>query len=392
MYNRLMGKQYVWQPQGWHEAMAAAVSPSNQQLEQVVRKEAEELSAVTQALSSGIAAEAHAALLADEGTMSNAIEGVKLSRDSFFASALRRLGALPRGQVDRRHAPAIEALIDATENAHEPLTETRLHRWQEAALAHQTHAYFPALTGMYRATTDEMQIVTRHAAGRETVHYTAPPADRVIDEMNTLIEWINASPQADTFTGAAIAHLWFEIIHPYEDGNGRVGRLLWDRQIARAAADAGLRGGRWWSVSHEIARNVTPYYDALNAASTGRSSPEDFAQWGLQTTIDAFQRTRRVARDVVTGHEILARSASMNLNHRQRDLLGLLVKFGSEGFERGVSVRKYGSLTGASRATASRDLAGLVDAGFLLPHGEGRSRVYDLAWDATTGREQTSDE
>lgn len=387
-----MGNRYIWQSKGWHEALVTAASSRSQQLEQVVRKEAEELSAVTEALSSGIAAEAHAALLADEGTMSNAIEGVKLSRDSFFASALRRLGALPRGQVDRRHAPAIEALIDATENAHEPLTEQRLHRWQEAALAHQANAFFPALTGMYRATADEMQIVTRHAAGRETVHYTAPPTDRVIDEMNALIEWINASPEADTFTGAAIGHLWFEIIHPYEDGNGRVGRLLWDRQIARAAADAGLRDGRWWSVSHEIARNVTPYYDSLNAASTGRGSPEEFVYWALHTTIDAFKRTRRVARDVLIGHEIIAQSASANLNHRQRDLLGLLVKFGSDGFEQGVSVRKYCSLTKASRATASRDLAGLVDAGFLLPRGGGRSRVYDLAWDAPTCRKQAGDE
>ena len=274
----------------------------------------------------------------------------------------------------------------------EPLTEARLHRWQEAALTHQANTFFPALTGMYRATADEMQIVTRHAAGRETMHYTAPPADRVVDEMNALIEWINASPQADTFTGAAIAHLWFEIIHPYEDGNGRVGRLLWDRQIARAAADAGLRGGRWWSVSHEIARDTTPYYEALNAASTGRASPEELVHWGLQTTSDAFQRTRRVARDVVKGHEIIARSASANLNHRQRDLLGLLIKFGSEGFEQGVSVRKHCSLTKASRATASRDLAGLVAAGFLLPRGEGRSRVYSLAWDTPTGRKQADDE
>ena len=386
-----MGEEYLWQSKDWQGALTAAASVAGDRLEQVVRQQAQALSAVTATLPSGIAAEAHAALLADEGTTSNAIEGVQLSRDSFFASALRRLGALPRGQVDRRHAPVIEAMIDATENAHDPLTHARLHRWQEAVLSHQTNAFLPALTGMYRATADEMQIVTRHAAGRETVHYTAPPAVRVADEMQRLIEWVNASPQADTFTGAAIVHLWFEIIHPYEDGNGRVGRLLWDRQIARAAANAGLEGGRWWSVSHEIVRNVAPYYDALNSVSTHRGPPEAFAQWGLQITIDAFKRTRRVARDVVKGHEIMARSASADLNARQRDLLALLVKFGSEGFEQGVSVRKYGALTKASRATASRDLAGLVEAGFLTPRGKGRSRVYDLAWDEPTSRLEIND-
>ena len=178
-----MGEEYLWQSKDWQGALTAAASVAGDRLEQVVRQQAQALSAVTATLPSGIAAEAHAALLADEGTTSNAIEGVQLSRDSFFASALRRLGALPRGQVDRRHAPVIEALIDATENAHDPLTHARLHRWQEAVLSHQTNAFLPALTGMYRATADEMQIVTRHAAGRETVHYTAPPAVRVADEM-----------------------------------------------------------------------------------------------------------------------------------------------------------------------------------------------------------------
>lgn len=377
-----MNRRYIWQLENWQSVMASAAEPAGGGLENTAHRAAAGLSAVSEALSNDTVAEAHAALLADEGTQSNAIEGVKLSRDSFFASALRRLGALPRGQVDRKHAPVIEALIDATEHADEPLTDARLHRWQEALLAHQTNAFIPPLTGMYRAADDEMQIVTRRSAGRETVHYTAPPADAVPDEMRRLVEWINSSPDADTFTGAAIAHLWFEIIHPYEDGNGRVGRLLWDRQIARAAASSGLLGGRWWSISHEIARNVAPYYDALGAVSTRLAKPEEFAQWGLQTTIDAFKRTRQVARDIVRGHEIMARSAQANLNARQRDLLGLLVKFGSEGFEQGVSVRKYCALTKASRATASRDLAGLVEAGFLRPRGAGRSRVYDLAWDA----------
>lgn len=376
-----MHQQYIWQLESWQRAIVSAAKPADDHLEGLARRAAADLSAFTEALSDDTAAEAHAALLADEGTQSNAIEGVKLSRDSFFASALRRLGALPRGQVDRKHAPVIEALIDATEHAHEPLTDARLHRWQEALLAHQTSAFIPPLTGMYRATDEDMQIVTRHAAGRETLHYTAPPAEAVPGEMRRLIDWLNSSPNANTFTGAAIAHLWFEIIHPYEDGNGRVGRLLWDRQIARAAARSGLRGGRWWSISHEIARNAAPYYDALGAVSSGLGKPGAFAEWGLQTTIDAFKRTRQVARDVVRGHEIMARSASVDLNARQRDLLSLLVKFGSEGFDQGVSVRKYCSRTKASRATASRDLAGLVEAGFLRPRGEGRSRVYDLAWD-----------
>lgn len=380
-----MDQRYIWQLDNWQRVIASAAQPAGGELENAAHRAATELSAFTEALSDDTAAEAHAALLADEGTQSNAIEGVKLSRDSFFASALRRLGALPQGQIDRKHAPAIEALIDATERAHEPLTHDRLHRWQEALLAHQTNAFVPPLTGMYRAADDDMQIVTRHAAGRETVHYTALPAKDVPNEMQRLIDWLNRSPEADTFTGAAIAHLWFEIIHPYEDGNGRVGRLLWDRQITRAAASSGLLGGRWWSISHEIARNVASYYRALGAVSTGLGNPEDFARWGIKIAIDAFKRTRQVARDVVRGHEIMARSAQADLNARQRELLGLLVKFGSEGFEQGVSVRKYCSLTRASRATASRDLAGLVDAGFLRPRGEGRSRVYDLAWDTPAG-------
>lgn len=387
-----MDQRYIWQQKNWQSVVASAAEPAGGDLENAARRAAAALSAFTEALSDDTAAEAHAALLADEGTQSNAIEGVKLSRDSFFASALRRLGALPRGQVDRKHAPVIEALIDATERADEPLTDARLHRWQEALLAHQPNAFIPPLTGLFRAGDEDMQIVTRHAAGRETVHYTAPPADAVPDEMQRLIDWLNSSPDADTFTGAAVAHLWFEIIHPYEDGNGRVGRLLWDRQIARAAARSGLRGGRWWSISHEIARNVAPYYDALGEVSTRQGAPEEFARWGLQTTIDAFKRTRLVARDVVRGHEIMARSASVDLNSRQRDLLGLLVKFGSEGFEQGVSVRKYCSLTKASRATASRDLAGLVAAGFLKPRGEGRSRVYDLDWESPASAEQIDQE
>lgn len=391
-YIRLMSAQYIWKSRNWQALLMRSAGDVCRESETSARREAEMLSGFIDALSTDSAKEAHAALITDEGTNSNAIEGVALSRDSFFASALQRLGSIPRGQVDRRHTPVIEALIDATENAHEPLKHHTLHRWQQAVLANQANAYIPALTGMYRGADDEMQIVTRPVIGKELVHYTAPPADAIDHEMQRLLDWVNSTHEADTFAGAAIAHLWFEIIHPYEDGNGRVGRLLWDRQIARAAANAGLQPGRWWSISHQIARDVKPYYDALNAASTRREAPDHFARWGLKTATDAFKRTRQVARDIVRGRDIIAHSAGADLNQRQRDILGLLVKFGSEGFGQGLSVRKYCSLTNASRATASRDLSGLVDAGFLRPRGEGRSRMYDLMWEESGAPRRNSSE
>ncbi len=372
---------YIWEKKDWPGVLLKAPSPQCLALEENARNELLRLAGFTRGLSQTSRAMTEARLITDEGIGSNEVEGIRMSRDSFFASALRRKGLIPARQIDRNHAPMIDALLDAIENANDTITADTLHRWQEASLA-GANPFDTALRGAFRYQDDDMQIVTPTPFGQpDIIHYQAPPSVRVSSEIDHMLAWIESDQTASTLRNATLAHLWFETIHPYEDGNGRAGRLLWDRLVARAAYELIGLVGRWWALSHEIMREKAAYYEALNAAQKGDMSADEFCQWGIEAIVASIDRTLTVGQDVVRSEELMAQAGRLDLNWRQRQMLELMLKHGREGFTQGMTKRRYTKTTLCSDATASRDLAELVDNGFLRPAGQGRARAYHVTWE-----------
>jgi Fic family protein len=308
-----------------------------------------------------------------------AIEGETLPLESVRSSVARRLGIAPgfTEAVPRN----VEGLLDVMESAaaewDSDLTEERLGRWHAALFPTQGTALRRIATGHYRSHAEPMQIVSG-PVGRETVHYEAPPSAAVRAEMRSFVDWFNRtrSEPLDGILRAGVAHVWFESIHPYEDGNGRIGRAIADMALAQdMRAPSRLHG-----LSSELHRRQAEYYDALNRAQRGTGEVSDWLAWFT----DAFTASCRASAALIDESLVRARfwaeHRDVALNERQRKALNRMLEAGPGRFEGGLTQRKYVGLTGASPATAARDIAALVQGGLLLPGpGRGRSAHYNLA-------------
>jgi Fic family protein len=308
-----------------------------------------------------------------------AIEGETLPLASVRSSIARRLGLDPGtvAGVPQR----VEGLLDTMENAavawDEPLTDARLCQWQAALFPAGGSALRRLEVGRYRTHSDPMQIVSG-PMGRETVHYEAPPSSAVPAEMSTFLAWFEDSRHGtlDGVLRAGLAHVRFESIHPFEDGNGRVGRAIVDLALAQYAR----RATRLHGLSSELERERDAYYAALNDAQRGTGDVTAWLAWFLA----AFERACRRSLSIVDESLVRARFWSehreLEMNERQRKVLNRMLDAGPGRFEGGLTTRKYVGMTGASPATASRDIADLVAKGLLAPGAAGgRSTYYDLA-------------
>jgi Fic family protein len=228
----------------------------------------------------------------------------------------------------------------------------------------------------WRVGGDPMQVVSGRI-DRPTVHFEAPPCERVPAEMARFIEWFNrtapgaSQPVSHAPVRAAIAHLYFETIHPFEDGNGRIGRALADKTLSQ-----GIDRPVVLSLSRAIEARRNEYYQALKTAQRGNEiTPwiRWFTDIVLQAQIDAETRIRFVLRKV----RFFERFGGA-LNERQQKVLRRMFEAGPDGFTGGMNARKYTALTGVSKATATRDLQQLSLLGALIPTGGGRSTRYEL--------------
>jgi Fic family protein len=221
---------------------------------------------------------------------------------------------------------------------------------------------------------DPMQIVSG-PMGRERVHFQAPPRERLDEEMKTFLAWFNNAPKdLDGLLRAGLAHAWFEVVHPYEDGNGRVGRALLDRALAQDEN----RSTRLYSMSARFESGRDAYYDALGAFSTGTMDVTPWLQWFVVQVEAAAKTSEHTVNRVVAKAQYWARHAHVTPNERQKKALNVLLDAGPDGFVGGMTNKKYASLTKTSAATAQRDLAELVEKGSLVLTGAGRSVRYEL--------------
>ncbi|MEZ2296996.1 Fic family protein [Variovorax sp. RCC_210] len=310
------------------------------------------------------------------------IEGETLQVNSVRASAARRLGLTPASRIPRDERT--EATLDIVEAAlarwNEPLAEATLFDWHAALFPTGRSGITRIVTGGYRVHEDPMQIVTPRLGKPDTVHYEAPPSRDVPAHMRALLDWFEAGraqPGIDDIVRSALAHLWFETIHPFEDGNGRIGRALSDLALAQD-----LRSSqRLFSMSQQLWLDRSGYYSQLQAASAqGDMDVTAWVHWFAGCVEKACLSTvaHIQAAGAKSGFWAALNAAHPELASSQRKVLNKLYDAGPGGFLGGMSTEKYGAIAGVSRATAYRELTELVAAGLLERTGQGKATRYAL--------------
>ncbi len=317
---------------------------------------------------------------AEEAMATARIEGEVLQVNSVRASAARRLGLPDAGTVarDARTEATLDVLQDAIAQYQQPLSHDMLHGWQAALFPTGRSGIRKIRTGAYRDHAEPMQIVTPRLGKPDLVHYQAPASADVQAHMTQMIDWFNgAQGKTDGLVRAAVAHLWFEAIHPFEDGNGRVGRALSEMALAQDLST----GQRLWSLSQQMWLDREGYYAQLQAA-TGRTDTDvtPWVQWFVgcvHKAADAAWQHMQVAMHK-TRFWADTRLQHPQLTPTQIKAINKLFDAGPDGFEGGMSTEKYVNLCGVSRATAYRELTALCEAGVLVQTGSGRGTRYQL--------------
>ncbi len=308
-----------------------------------------------------------------EAVATSAIEGEHIDLPAVRSSVARRLGVAHQGgpNAPRSVEGLLDIMDDAVTRCAEPLTHERLHAWQAALFPTGYSGMSKIRVGQYRDHAEPMQIV-RGRIGRERIHYEAPPSARVAEEMGRLLDWFNADVETDSLVRAALAHLWFETIHPFEDGNGRVGRVLVDLVLARDSGAA----SRLIRTSQRLLDKRKDYYSQLERAQHGTVDATDWVLWFVEQMRVSCEEASSVIDDALTKARFWIDHRDKALTARQRKVLNLLLDAGPNGFDGGMSTRKYENIAATSRATASRELTELEALGLLRRAGAGRSTRY----------------
>ena len=366
-------KQWIWQEPDWPRFTWDAGALSNPLA--AARRAQGEVAGMAKLLDTQADLQAQLDVLTREGIATSAIEGEKFDPNSLRSSIARRLGLPTAGlpPATRSVEGLVEVLLDATRNFDEPLRLQQLHSWQAALFPTGRSGLREIRVGELRGE-EPMQIVSG-PIGRERVHFEAPPRKRLDKEMKTFLAWFNDTPKdLDGLLRAGLAHAWFEVVHPYEDGNGRVGRALLDRALAQDER----RSTRLYSMSARFESERDAYYDALGAFSSGTLDATPWLRWFLAQVEAAAKSSEHTVNRVVGKAQFWMRHAEVALNERQKKALNVLLDAGPDGFVGGMTNKKYASLTKTSPATAQRDLAELVEKGCMVATGAGRSVRYEL--------------
>ena len=315
----------------------------------------------------------------EEAIATAAIEGQQLDAEQVRSSVMRKLGLADSGTSARHIDGLIEVMFDATQQAHLALTADRLCRWQSALFPGGTSGIQRIEVGKFRTFSEPMQIISGRI-GKETVHFCAPDSNKVAQEMATFLAWFNApaeqTQQNDSIIRAAIAHLWFETIHPFEDGNGRIGRAIIDLALAQDKQLRAFGMARLASMSRSLQENRRAYYDALNRAQTGDQDITAWISWFLAQFSNACQKTEQHIGTALQKAQFWSKHRDSDFNLRQRKTLQKLLDAGDNGFLGGMTAEKHSKITGASKATATRDLTELLAKGALISRGVGKATKY----------------
>lgn len=315
--------------------------------------------------------EATLATLTQDILKSSEIEGEMLDAAQVRSSIARRLGINSAGMVapGRNVEGVVEMMLDATQQFNKPLTHKRLYAWHSALFPTGHSGMLKIEAGRYR--TGEMQIVSG-AMGKEKIHYDAVPAERVKAEMDIFMKWFNSASAIDPVMKAAIAHFWFIIIHPFDDGNGRIARALSDLWLARADGTK----ERFYSMSSQIRIERKKYYEILQRAQHSKGDITEWLEWFLHCLRRALIASEATMQNVMRKNEFWKLHEKIEFNVRQRKMLNRLF----DGLEGKLQTSKWAKMTKCSSDTALRDIRDLMAKGILRQEASGgRSTNYELA-------------
>lgn len=301
---------------------------------------------------------------------SSEIEGELLNYDQVRSSIAMRLGINTAGlATTNRHVEGVvEMMLDATQNHQQPLSSERLFGWHAALFPTGYSGPYKIEVGHYR--TGKMQIVSG-ALGKEKIHYEAIEPELVKNEMDKFLTWFNSNENIDPVLKAAIAHFWFIIIHPFDDGNGRMARAITDLLLARADAS----GERFYSMSSQILAERKQYYEVLQNVQHSSGDITEWLDWFLHCLKNALKETEITMQHIVRKAEFWKRHEQTLINERQRMMLNKLF----DGFDGKLQTSKWAKITKSSTDTALRDIKDLIEKGILQTEKKsGRNANYEL--------------
>jgi Fic family protein len=317
--------------------------------------------------------QAHLRTLTDDVVKSSEIEGEKLDSAQVRSSIARRLGMDVGGLVpaDRTVEGVVEMMLDATGNYAQPLDAQRLFGWHAALFPTGRSGMRKIIVGDWRDDEEGPMQIVSGPIGREKVHYEAPPAERVPDEVDRFLAWFAAPGDLDPLLIAGLAHLWFVTIHPFADGNGRIARAIADMTLARSERT----GQRFYSMSAQIRRERDDYYTVLERTQKGALDVTGWQDWFLNCLGRAIDGAGGTLSAVMDKARFWRRFATESLNERQIQVLNKML----DGFEGKLTSSKWAKLAKCSQDTAYRDILDLVERGALQKDaGGGRSTSYSL--------------
>jgi Fic family protein len=364
-------RRYIWQSPGWpnFEVSLEGVLPEIE----LVRQKQGSLRELLSFSNQRQREEAMVEAAASSALQTSAIEGEALDWEAVRSSVARRLGVEHGGgPQDDRTEGVVAMTLDATRNFETDLTDSRMFQWHIELFPRMLgEPRREIAVGSWRGPAGDPMRVISGPIGRERIHFEAPPAAKVPNEMQNFVSWFNESrSRQNGLIRAAVAHLRFLTVHPFEDGNGRIGRAIADMALSQDEDS----GDRFYSMSAQIHREKKAYYEILERTQQSTLDVTEWAKWFIGCLARAIDASKHVAERTHRAAEFWNLQASADLNERQRTVLQRILG----NFEGDLNLRKYRAISNAPRATAQRDLSDLVDRGILISSGAGKATKYHI--------------
>lgn len=356
---------YNWQHKNWPEFKFESASIDKELMRFMLK--AGELKGILSALPKDISTETIIQIMVTEAIKTSEIEGEIINRIDVMSSIRKNLGLHISQEPKDKNAIGLSLLLIDVRNTYtQPLTESKILEWHKLLMGNNKRIH----AGQWRKGNEPMQIISGSASNPK-IHYEAPPSKTLSKEMKRFIEWYNTSEISSPIIKAAVAHLYFESIHPFEDGNGRIGRA-----IAEKALSQGFDNPILFSISKSIEENRSNYYKELQLAQQ-RLEITKWIEWFASIIIIAQDDAEKTIQFTIKKMKFFDKYDKI-FNDRQKKVINRILEEGFNGFKGGMNAKKYISITDTSKATATRDLQELAAMNVFVIKGLGRSTSYEL--------------